>query len=319
MASGILDRLLDASVVASFDRRGFRRHARAFDPPSEERSLSGAVCLVTGANSGIGLATARGLAARGARVWMLCRDVGKGAVARDGIRAAHPRASLVLARLDVADLDAVRRFVADLPEERVDVLVHNAGVLPAERTGTKDGLELTLATHVVGPHLCTRLLETRLAASPDARTIFVSSGGMLPVRLSCDDPGWETRPFDGVQAYAQTKRMQVVLAELFAARWSGSGRGCHAMHPGWAETPSVRSAIPRFHRVMERWLRTPEEGADTVVWLAAARRERVGSGGFWFDRERRATHWLPWTRETPAERLRLWALCERLAGLRDVA
>jgi len=315
MARSWRERLLDASVVASFDRRGFERHARRFEPRSAERSLRGAVCLVTGANSGIGEACARGLAERGARVHLLCRDGGRGSAALERIGKAVPGAELALSIVDVSDLASVRRFAADLADERVDALVHNAGVLPDARRTTADGLELTFATNVLGPYLLTRLLETRLAASSDGRTVFVSSGGMLPVRLSCDDLAWERRRFDGVAAYAQTKRMQVVLTGLLAERWGGSTRSAHAMHPGWADTPAVRSSIPRFHRVMRRWLRTPEQGADTVSWLVAAQRERVGSGGFWFDRERAATHWLPWTRESMAERLRLLALCERLSGL----
>ena len=87
----------------------------------------------------------------------------------------------------------------------------------------------------------------------------------------------------------------------------------HAMHPGWADTPSVRSSIPRFWQVMRKRLRTPEQGADTIVWLAVA--PALPSGRFWFDRAPQPTHLLPFTTERPRDRARLWRMCTRLAGL----
>ncbi|HVO25553.1 MAG TPA: hypothetical protein VMW56_18185, partial [Candidatus Margulisiibacteriota bacterium] len=97
----------------------------------------------------------------------------------------------------------------------------------------------------------------------------------------------------------------------------------HAMHPGWADTPSVRSSIPRFWRLMRKRLRTPEQGADTLVWLAAAPPAALPvalpSGQFWFDRAPQPTHLLPFTTERPRDRARLWRTCKRLAGLAQSA
>ena len=136
---------------------------------------------------------------------------------------------------------------------------------------------------------------------------------MYAQRLSLDGLQWTQRPFDGVTAYAQTKRMQVILTELLAGRWARAGIAVHAMHPGWADTPSVRSSIPRFWQVMRRRLRTPDEGADTIGWLAVA--PRLPSGGFWFDRAPQPTHLLPFTAERPRDRVRLWRMCIRRARL----
>jgi NAD(P)-dependent dehydrogenase (short-subunit alcohol dehydrogenase family) len=310
----LLDAALDASVVFSFDRSGFARHARGFRPADLAVDLRGRVCLVTGANSGIGRATALALAKRGAEVWLLCRDPARGRDAEAALRREARNANVQLATLDVARLGAVRAFADAFPRERVDVLVHNAGVLPAGREETREGLELALATNVVGPFELTRRLEPKLRAADAARVIFVSSGGMYTQRLSVDDACWCTRPYDGVRAYAQTKRMQVVLARLLAAHWKGTGIVCHAMHPGWADTPSVRSSLPRFWRATRAILRTPEQGADTVVWLAVARAAARRSGLFWFDRAPRAPYLLPFTRESEAERQRLWRLVHELAG-----
>jgi NAD(P)-dependent dehydrogenase (short-subunit alcohol dehydrogenase family) len=315
MIRSILDAILDRSIVFSFDRSGYRRHARSFCDDDTAVDLSGRVCLVTGANSGIGRATAKALAERGGDVWLLCRDRTRGQEAMRACRRATGNRQVRLAVVDVADICSVRRFAERFEPQKVDVLIHNAGVLPAARHETAQGLELTLATNVIGPFLLTRLLHARLAAAGGARVIFVSSGGMYAQRLSLADCDWSRRSFDGVAAYAQTKRMQVVLAEMLAHRWSRDHIAVHAMHPGWADTPAVRTSIPRFWRVMRERLRTAEQGADTVVWLAIARAPNVPSGRFWFDRAARPTHLLPFTVESRRERERLWSTCERLAGI----
>jgi NAD(P)-dependent dehydrogenase (short-subunit alcohol dehydrogenase family) len=123
-----------------------------------------------------------------------------------------------------------------------------------------------------------------------------------------------------VTAYAETKRAQVVLAGLWAEELRGAAVAVHAMHPGWADTPAVSSSLPRFHRVTRKILRTPAEGADTVVWLAArpgdgegrGRFFGEGRGRFFFDREERRTHLLPFTRESEEDRRAYWKLCEQL-------
>ncbi|MEO8603943.1 MAG: SDR family NAD(P)-dependent oxidoreductase [bacterium] len=317
MLENLWNTLLDRSILWSFDRSGFERHARDFRRSDIPADCSGLVCLVTGANSGIGYAAAEALAQRGARVWLLCRDRLRGESAVRALRQQTGNADLHFAPLDLADLDSVRRAVAHLKMPRVDVLVHNAGILPETREITADGLELTLATNVAGPFLLTRLLWSRLLAAPAGRVIFVSSGGMYGTRLSLDDLDWRRRSFDGVAAYAQTKRMQVVLTELFAARAAPTPLSIHAMHPGWADTPAVRTSLPRFHHWMRNRLRTPEQGADTLVWLALSSRLKPRSGAFWFDRTAQPTHLLRLTRERDGDRERLWQLCETWTGLAE--
>ena len=307
--SPIVDRFLDGSIVLSFDRTGFRRHAASFAASDLTVDLTGRVCLVTGANSGIGFETARALAARKATVWLLCRNRERGSQAAREIRRSTGSQRVHAATLDVSDLGAVRRFVRDFQPHVVDALVHNAGVLPDQRVESPDGHEVTFATHVLGPNLLTRLLLPKLRRSGDARVVFVSSGGMYTQKLSVADVDWRARPYDGVNAYAQTKRMQVVLAEQLAEEFRPHGISVNSMHPGWADTPAVRSSLPRFWAVMRRRLRTPAEGADTAIWLAASPAARGESGGFWFDRARSRTHLLPWTKEAPAARDALARLC----------
>lgn len=306
----VLGAILDPTIALSFDRTGHRIHALTFDPQDLAVDLTGRRCLVTGANAGLGFETARALAARRASVVLLCRDAGRGTAAARAIAAETGNARVVAETLDMSSLADVRRVAVRLAREPIDVLVHNAGVLPAVRIETAEGFELTHATHVVGPHLLTKLLRSALAAAGRARVVWVSSGGMYARRLRLDDPAWRARPYDGVAAYAETKRAQVVLAELWADVLRPDGVVVNAMHPGWADTPGVRTSLPGFHRLMRQLLRTPAEGADTIVWLAASARAGRETGGFFFDREPRWTHYLPWTRETADERRRLWLSCE---------
>jgi NAD(P)-dependent dehydrogenase (short-subunit alcohol dehydrogenase family) len=296
-------------VIGSFDRIGFRLHSRQFRAADLLVDLSGRRCLVTGGNAGLGRATAEALARRGGAVLLICRNAGRAEAARDELRNVTGSREIEFALADMADLSSVRGFVAAAGLEKTHVLVHNAGVLPERRVVTDDGLELTYATHVAGPHLLTRLLAPSLRAAGDARVIFVSSGGMYTQRLELDDLRWEHRTYDGVIAYAQTKRMQVVLAEAWAEALGGGGVSVYSMHPGWADTAGVRTSLPRFYAFTRRLLRTADQGADTIVWLAV-RQPAPPSGGFWFDRKQRGAHYLPWTRETRAERDRLWQLCE---------
>jgi dehydrogenase/reductase SDR family member 12 len=115
--------------------------------------------------------------------------------------------------------------------------------------------------------------------------------------------------------YARHKRAQVVLTELWAERLAERGVRVHSMHPGWVDTPGLERSLPRFRSALRPLLRTPEQGADTIVWLGAAPEPAESSGRFWHDRAERPTHLLPRTRETPEERRRLWGECIRLTGL----
>jgi NAD(P)-dependent dehydrogenase (short-subunit alcohol dehydrogenase family) len=307
---GLMNRILDRSVLFSFDRSGFKRHQRGFDRSDLEVSMRGKVCLVTGANSGLGLATAEGLAERGATVHLICRSEERGAEAREEVTRATGNPEVHLDIVDISRPGSVRDFVQGLDDRQVDVLIHNAGVLPLEREVTPEGYELTVATHIVGPFLLTRLLRPRLH---DSRVIFVSSGGMYTKRFDLKQMLARDGRYDGVSAYAMTKRAQVILSELWAEELRSTRTVVNAMHPGWAATPGVERSLPGFWRVMNSRLRTPAEGADTALWLAAARKGGEETGKLWFDRRAVPTHLVPWTREAAGERLSLWRWCEEVS------
>jgi NAD(P)-dependent dehydrogenase (short-subunit alcohol dehydrogenase family) len=311
-ASDVVDSVLDRAIAPGYSRLGFEARKRfwAADPPAD--ALEDRVAVVTGANSGLGKATALGLAKLGATVHLVVRDTERGEQAKTEILAAVPNAELHVDRCDLSDLADVRAFAATL--DAVDVLVHNAGVLPSRRMVTGDGHEVALATGVLGPFLLTDLLSPALRASDDGRVIFVSSGGMYSQPLRMDDPEYRQGEFNGAKAYARVKRMQVVLAELWADELRDAGVAVHSMHPGWADTPGVSTSLPRFHQLMKPLLRTAEQGADTIVWLAAAPEPGRSTGRFWHDRRVRPTQYLPWAHDFEPDRRALWRFCRDATG-----
>ena len=312
-----LDWVLDRAIVPGYTRIGsrLRRHWWPADP--RPHALAGRAVAITGANSGLGLATALGAARLGAEVHLVCRSPERGEEARAGIGAQVPGAALVVDVCDVADLSSLPSFAADLAARvpRLHALVHNAGVLPPERTETPDGHELTLATHVLGPHLLTHHLRGPLGADGDGRVVFVASGGMYTQPLRVDDPEYTRGSYSGTAAYARTKRMQVHLAEAWAGELGSEGVVVHAMHPGWADTPGVRGSLPGFRTVTGPLLRSAEEGADTIVWLVAADEPAVSTGRFWHDRRSRTTAYRAATRPSAAQVRALWDLCVRSTGV----
>jgi dehydrogenase/reductase SDR family protein 12 len=310
-----VDALLEASVIGSFSRIGLSARSRLLPEftSGDRPGFTGRVAIVTGATSGLGLAAAIELARLGGSVHFLARDPARAEQAQRQIAAAAGGDHVTYGLGDLDDLDSVRAFAREFraTHDRLDVLIHCAGAIHHDYLTNEAGIELTVAGQVIAPFLLTRLLLPPLRAAAPARVIAVSSGGMYSQRL---DPGTLQMPaagYNGVTAYARAKRAQVALSREWARRLTGTGIAFHAMHPGWTDTPGLAAALPGFHRMMGPILRSPQQGADTIVWLATTDAGRLGSGQFWHDRRPRSEYLLPWTRESsPAIAAQLW---ERIA------
>ena len=296
--SRALDTVLDRSVLGGYGKPGLAVRRRLGSWPADPPRMDGKVVAVTGATSGIGLAAAQAFAALGATVHLVGRDEARTAKAA----ATVPRG--IPALCDVSSLTSLEAFTSSWVGP-LDVLVNNAGVMPPSRELTSDGIELTFATNVIGPFWLTSKLGPAAA-----RVITVSSGGMYGQRL--DDDLQNAVDYKPVKAYARTKRAEVVLTEMWAQRLPDVA--VHAMHPGWADTPGVSSSLSTFSKVMKPILRTPEQGADTIVWLGGSPVALETSGLFWHDRRARPTHLLGLNKESAQARQRLWDTCEDLTG-----
>ncbi len=317
----VVDAVVEFPVVTSFTRLGYDVRSRVDHwTPTSRYDLRGRVMLITGSTSGIGLAAATTLAGDGATVVLLGRNPEKTARVADELRAKSGNDTVGSIVADMTDLEAVRSVAAEMLEryDRLDVLVHNAAVLSATRRNAPDGTEESVAGQVVAPFLLTALLLDRLRASAVSRVLTMASGGMYTVPLDVAHLEMSEAEYKGAEQYARAKRAQVTLNELWAERTGGTGVVFHALHPGWVDTPGLEEALPKFRRVVGPLLRSPQQGADTLVWLAADDGEPVTTNGrFWLDRRPRPLHKIGRTRrsDTPAERERLWAWCVERAGI----
>lgn len=313
----IVDGVLDATIAPGFSRVGYEFRSRSADWETiGADALSGRSIVVTGATSGLGLATARRLRTLGASLVLVGRDRDRTERTRRSLVDEDPHGGSVdVVVADMAEPSQVREASSEIAQlSRLDVLIHNAGSLSRQYLENSQGVESTLAAQVVGPFIMTSELVSLLERS-QGRVITVSSGGMYAAPLadmSASESGpLRAKSYDGTRQYASAKRMQVVLNEMWARRCPGVHFA--AMHPGWADTPGVRSSLPGFARLTGPFLRDADQGADTTVWLAATDRAHLGeSGGFWCDRRLRTTHRLSSTRRSDSDTARraLWDWCE---------
>jgi NAD(P)-dependent dehydrogenase (short-subunit alcohol dehydrogenase family) len=315
----VVDQLVEAPIAPSFTRLGYDIRSRTdhWDPVDDD--LSDRVVVVTGATSGLGRSAARTLAQLGATVVLVGRDPDRTESTRAELAAETGNAGVETAIADMGDLEAVAALADELAarHDRIDVLVHNAGALTKDRRESPQGLEMTVASQVMGPFLLTARMLPQLRRGGPGRVLTMSSGGMYAAPLTISGLQMSDGDYDGTEQYARAKRAQVTLNEMWAERVDPGEVVFHALHPGWADTPGVAESLPTFRRIVGPLLRTPEQGADTLVWLAATDRAPESSGGFWLDRRPRSIHRLPTTRrsDTPARRARLWDECRRVCGL----
>jgi len=312
----IIDSALEFAVIPSFTKIGpaVRRKLFSWEPirPATNRRI-----IITGANSGIGFAAATQLAAVGADVTIVARNRERGEAAVEKIDA-EIGASVSLLIGDLSSLDSVRSLSAELLADArpIDALLHNAGALHNTRQESVDGYELTLATHVIGPFLMTHLLRPLLAEGDDARIVTMTSGGLYGQGISLTDLQ-TTRNYSGTLAYARAKRAQLLLNERWTQELDDDQIAVYTMHPGWVATPGVSEALPGFDRLLGPLLRDPDDGAETLSWLATEPTTELGRDGLWLDRDRRPRHRLPATRSADAKANKLWDRIGELAGLTE--
>lgn len=283
-----------ARFARSFSALGFRRAQATW--PSTSLDLTGQTWLVTGASAGLGLAVARQANQAGARVVAVARN----AQALESLQSdmPHPKqCQIMTASLD--SMAAIQALVKTLTSSGfiVDVLVNNVGVLLNRWTVTDEGFETALATNLLGPVLLTEGLVRTGALPASGVVINVSSGGMYGTPLRIDEMATPTKEdYDGVSAYAMHKRGQVTWTHQWN-RDHPNGPVSYVMHPGWVDTPGVKSSLPQFRALFQHILRTPEQGADTILWLGSER-PMPPKEGIWLDRSNQPEHAFGFTKKT---------------------
>lgn len=292
--ANLADSILEATIVASFTSFGFRVRSR-LEHWREPSDANGRVIVVTGATSGLGLAMARRLALLGARVHLVGRSETRLEFARQMVSSGATE-EVTTHRCDLSSLRQTGELAQRLSRERIDVLIHNAGALLKSFVLTDEGVETTLAVHLLSPYLLTEQLIAASALAPQARVISMTSGGMYSQRFDLTTLEMGPDGYRGATAYARAKRAQTILNAHWQQVYGPSSLAFHLVHPGWADTPGVSEGIPGFAKIMGPFLRSPDEGADTAVWLAASAPGEPTPGMLWHDRHPRELHRLPGTR-----------------------
>ena len=315
--SDFFSSLLDTAIVPGFSRFGFLARSRInhWDQVSSY-DLTGKVVIITGPTSGLGKECVRILAPTGAQLVLVARNKEKCEDVISSMRSICTGPEPVCVVAEMGNLPSVGNAAREIATRfpHVFAIIHNAGALLNTREVSPQGIEQTVASHVLGPHLLTTVLLPNVIAV-QGRVVTVSSGGMYSAELPNID-GKRTLEmridsYNGSKQYAIAKRAQVTLNEM----WATKERSVHfdAMHPGWADTPGVQESIPAFRRITKPILRSVNQGADTIAWLAAVQPIPGLSGSFWSDREVRSIHKLPMTRrsDTAEARTNLWNWCNQ--------
>lgn len=275
--------------------------------------MNGKVCIVTGGNTGIGKETARGLAQRGAKVVLACRDTARGEAARDDIARSTGRKDVEVIALDLGSKASIRAFGERFraTHERLDVLVNNAGVWRSSRGTTEEGLEATFGVNHVGTWLLTQDLLPLLKKSAPSRVVVLSSKLHYRGRMDWEDLQFERRKYGTTAAYAQSKLANVLFTKALARRLEGTGVTVNAVHPGVVRTELMRDYPKLLVKIFTLFLLTPEQGAECSLHVATAP-ELAGVTGEYFEKSRIKPAAAEALDEAAQERL--WALTEALAA-----
>lgn len=286
---------------------------------AEWSGVAGKRVLITGATNGIGLAAAKELARRGAKLAIVARSEGRAAEALRQIKdASGPGGDVDILLADLASQTSVRRLAAEVLERypKLDVLVNNAGAVYSSRQVTEDGIELTWAVNHLAPFLLTTLLLDRLRKNAPARIVTTSSGAHLGARIPFDDmTGERSYGRFGFSRYSETKLANILFTTELARRLEGTGVTANCFHPGVVASGFNRNNSTLMSLAMativKPFSRSPEKGAETLVWLADSPEVSGESGGYFMDMRRVS----PSAAAQDAEAARrLWAVSEEQTG-----
>ncbi|XP_028281026.1 retinol dehydrogenase 12 [Parambassis ranga] len=285
--------------------------------------LDGKTVLITGANTGIGKETSRDLARRGARVVMACRDLARAEQAAEEIRRSTGNGNVVIRHLDLASIYSVKQFAKEFldSEDRLDILINNAGVMMCPKWLTEDGFETQLGVNHLGHFMLTNLLLPKLKSSAPSRVINVSSMVHRGGRIDFDDLFFSKRPYSPLESYRQSKLANILFSRELARRLRGSGVSSFSLHPGVIRTELSRHVEGWFPLlgVLLRLpslllMKTPTQGCQTTLYCALMPGLERLSGRYFSDCAEQDP--APEGQDNVAAG-KLWEESARLVGLKD--
>lgn len=270
------------------------------------------VIIITGANRGIGKEAAKELAKTGAKIYMACRDLKSASEAREEIKRETGNENIFVKELDLSSPNSIKKFADAFnnDENKLDVLINNAGLWSDKKIISEFGVEMTFAVNVIGHQLITKLLVEKLKKSAPSRIINVAShfaGGLETV-----DINFEKRKYNGTLAYKNTKQANRMLTREWARHLENYGITVYSMTPGYIPSTDlfrdqnfIGKAILKLFGLIEG--RTIQQGADTIVWLASTEKIPGSNGGFFRDRKEEKCKFF-----NPDEEKKLWNKCEEI-------
>jgi len=279
--------------------------------------MKGKVCLITGANSGIGKATALGLAKLDAHVVMLCRDKSRGEKALSDIITESGNESIDLLVADLSSQYSIRQSVKEFQVkfDKLNVLINNAGVNPRRRYETVDGFEKTFAINTLAPFLLTNLLLPTLKNSTPARIVNVASA-VQSKSINFDNLQFK-KHFRSWKAYSQSKTALILLTYEFARRLSNSEITVNCLHPGAVKSNIIRDykgIIKLFTKLIFSFAKSPKKGAETVIYLASSPDVENISGKYFVDKKEVKSTDVTYDKSIAKS---LWDICSNLTRLNN--
>ncbi|MFN8578324.1 MAG: SDR family oxidoreductase [Candidatus Sericytochromatia bacterium] len=280
-------------------------------------NLDGKICIVTGANSGVGKVTALELAKMGAEVIMVCRNQKKGEEALDEILIKSKNNKVKLMLCDFSSQKSIRAFVDEFKSkyDKLHILVNNAGLIIPERKLTEDGIELTFAINHIGYFLTTNLLLDLLKNSAPSRIVNVASDAHKAGHINFNDINYENNKYKSMNVYCDSKLANILFTKELAKRLKGTNVTANCLHPGVVNTNFANDYAEKFGfiaKIVKSFLITPEKGAETQIYLASSS-EVEGITGEYFDKKKIKTP----SKEArdPEIAEKLWKISERMTNL----
>lgn len=279
-------------------------------------SVERKICLVTGANTGIGKATATGLAKVGFKVIMLCRDQTRGEKALQEIKAESNNEYIDLMIADLSSQKSIRQFASDFNKkyQKLDVLINNAGVNFNKRVETIDGLEMTFAVNTIAPFLLSNLLLDVLLKSAPSRVVNVASG-MQSSKIDFDNLQGE-KQFSFMKSYGQSKSAVILLTYEFARRYINSGVTFNCLHPGGVNTnigKNLKGISGVVSRNVMKLAKSPAKGAKTSIFLASSPNVKGITGKYFVDKKEEKSKDVTYDESVATY---LWDICAELTDLK---